>query len=280
MKHFETKWKAHDGVEIFGQGWEPDAGSPKAVICLVHGLGEHSSRYAHVAEAFTREGYALFTSDLRGHGRSAGARGHINSIEDFMKDIDSLFQQTRERYPGLPTILYGHSLGGILVLHYTLKRKPAVEGVIATSPGLHNELENQPVKVMAAKILGAVIPAVAIPSGLDPKSISRDPKVVDAYVNDPLVHDRISLGFGREMLGVNKWTLEHASEFPAPLLLLHGKADSLAFSSSSAEFADALKGRDCTISLWDGGYHELHNDLEQAEVFKTMITWMDACLKG
>src|SRR5689334_12043813 len=110
MKHFETKWNAHDGLEIFAQGWEPDQRAPKAVVCLVHGLGEHSSRYPHVAEAFTKEGYALFTADLRGHGRSGGTRGHINSIEDFMRDIDSLFEQARSRYAGLPMILYGHSL--------------------------------------------------------------------------------------------------------------------------------------------------------------------------
>jgi acylglycerol lipase len=274
MKHFETKWNSHDHVEIFGQRWEPDAQPSKAVVCLVHGLGEHSSRYVHVADAFTQQGYALFTCDLRGHGRSAGSRGHISSIEDFMKDIDSLFQQARERYPDLPMILYGHSLGGILVLHYTLKRKPTVKGVIATSAGLHNELEKQPLKVMAAKVLGALVPGATIPSGLDPRSISRDKKVVDAYVNDPLVHDRISLGFGREMLGVNKWTLEHAGQFPAPLLLLHGRADTLAFSSSSTEFAAALKGK-ATLVLWDDGYHELHNDLEQAQVFKTMTAWMD-----
>src|SRR5688500_13030270 len=91
MKHFETKWNAHDNVEIFAQAWEPDARPTKAVVCLVHGLGEHTSRYPHVAEAFCREGYALFGADLRGHGHSGGARGHISSIEDFMKDIDTLF---------------------------------------------------------------------------------------------------------------------------------------------------------------------------------------------
>ena len=278
MKHSETKWKTHDSVEIFAQAWEPDTRPTKAVVCLVHGLGEHTSRYPHVAEAFCREGYVLFAADLRGHGRSGGARGHVNSIEDFMKDIDRLFQEARARYADLPMILYGHSLGGVLVLHYSLKRKPNVKGVIATSPGLHNNLENQPIKVMAAKVLGALVPGTAIPSGLDPKSISRDEKVVQAYINDPLVHDKVSLGFGRTMLGVTKWTLEHAAEFPLPLLLLHGREDMLAFSSSSTEFAASLQGKS-TLILWDGAYHELHNEPQQAEVLKTMTTWMDARLK-
>ena len=278
MKHFETSWKAHDGLEVFAQGWEPTVLQPKGVVCLVHGLGEHTSRYAHVAEAFSREGLILFGPDLRGHGRSSGKRGHINSIEDFMTVIDQLLEQARNRYPNLPIILYGHSLGGVLVLHYTLLRKPNIKGVIATSSGLRTALEDQKVKVLLAKVLGSVAPSVTIPSGLDPKTISRDEKVIQAYINDPLVHDQMSFGFGKIMIGVTSWTLAHASEFPLPLLLMHGKEDHLTFSAGSSEFAAPLKER-CTLVLWDGAYHELHNEPEKAEVFKTMALWMDARLR-
>ena len=278
MKHFETTWKARDGLDIFAQGWEPTVLNPKAVVCLVHGLGEHSGRYAHVAEAFGKEGFILFGADLRGHGRSGGPRGHISSIEDFMRDIDVLLEQARMRYPGLPLFLYGHSLGGIQVLHYGLLRKPNVKGVIATSSGLHTAIEDQAIKVLMAKVLGALIPKVAIASGLDPKGISRDEKVVQAYQNDPLVHDKISLGFGRVMIGVTSWTLAHAGEFSLPLLLLHGKDDAIAFPSSSTEFAAPLKDR-CTLVLWDDAYHELHNEPDKNEVFKTMTLWMDARLR-
>jgi len=277
MKHYEMTWKAHDNLDIFAQAWEPTIPQPKAVACLVHGLGEHTSRYAHVAEAFGRQGIILFGADLRGHGRSGGARGHISSIEDFMKDIDVSLEQARLRYPGLPIFLYGHSLGGIQVLHYGLTRKPNIKGVIATSSGLHTALEKQYLKIMMAKILGALIPNTSLASGLDPKTISRDEKVVQAYINDPLVHDKISLGFGRIMTGVTGWVLAHASEFSLPLLLLHGKADVLAFPSSSTEVAAALKEK-CTLVLWDDAYHELHNEPEKEEVFKTMTVWMDARL--
>jgi alpha-beta hydrolase superfamily lysophospholipase len=278
MHHFETGWKARDGLDIFAEGWEPTVVLPKAVVCLVHGLGEHISRYAHVAEALGREGFILFGADLRGHGRSGGPRGHISSIEDFMQDIDILLEQARQRYPGLPVILYGHSLGGIQVLHYGLIRKPNVKGVVATSSGLHTAIEKQSMKVLMAKVLGSLMPAVAIPSGLDAKTISHDEAVVQAYINDPLVHDRISLGFGKIMLGVTAWTLAHAGEFSLPLLLMHGKADALAFPSSSTEFAAALKDK-CTLVLWDEAYHELHNEPEKNEVFKTMTLWMDARLR-
>jgi alpha-beta hydrolase superfamily lysophospholipase len=277
MKHYEMTWKAHDNLDIFAQAWEPVTAQPKAVACLVHGLGEHTSRYAHVAEAFGRQGIVLFGADLRGHGRSGGARGHISSIDDFMKDIDASLVQARQRYPDLPIILYGHSLGGIQVLYYGLTRKPDIKGVIATSSGLHTALEKQHLKIMMAKVLGALMPNTPIASGLDPTSISRDEKVVQAYINDPLVHDKITLGFGRIMTGITGWVLAHAGEFSLPLLLLHGKADVLAFPSSSTEVAAALKEK-CTLVLWDDAYHELHNEPEKEEVFKTMTQWMDARL--
>lgn len=278
MHHFETTWKSRDGLDIFAEGWEPTVILPKAVVCLVHGLGEHVSRYAHVAEALGREGFIVLGADLRGHGRSGGPRGHISSIEDFMQDIDVLFEQARTRYPDLPLYLYGHSLGGIQVLHYGLTRKPKVKGVIATSSGLHTAIEQQAMKVLMAKVLGSLLPSVAIPSGLDPKSISRDDKVVQAYINDPLVHDKISLGFGKVMIGVTAWTLAHAGEFSLPLLLMHGKADALAFPSSSIEFAAPLKEK-CVLVLWEDAYHELHNEPIKDEVFKTMMLWMDARLR-
>jgi len=270
-------WKAHDNLDIFAQAWEPVTAQPKAVACLVHGLGEHTSRYAHVAEAFGRQGIVLFGADLRGHGRSGGARGHISSIDDFMKDIDVSLVQARQRYPDLPIILYGHSLGGIQVLYYGLTRKPNIKGVIATSSGLHTALEKQHLKIMMAKVLGALMPNTPIASGLDSASISRDEKVVQAYNNDPLVHDKITLGFGRIMTGITGWVLAHAGEFSLPLLLLHGNADVLAFPSSSTEVAAALKEK-CTLVLWDDAYHELHNEPEKEEVFKTMTQWMNARL--
>lgn len=280
MQHFETQWKSVDGIDIFAQGWEPDTSEPKAVVCLVHGLGEHTSRYAHVAEAFVKGGYVLFGADMRGHGRSGGKRGHIPSLDAILVDMDMLFEQATKRYPGIPMILYGHSLGGIRVLHYSLKRRPDVKGVIATSSGLRTALENQPAKILFAKILGPVFPKVLLHNGLDVNAISRDQRVIDAYNNDPLVHDFASLGFGTIMLGAAKWALQHASEFSLPLLLLHGASDAIAFPSGSKDFAEALKLKGkCTLVLFEGAYHELHNEPEKEKVFKTTIDWMDARLK-
>jgi alpha-beta hydrolase superfamily lysophospholipase len=196
-----------------------------------------------------------------------------------MKDLDLLLEQASARYPGLPVILYGHSLGGILVLKYGLTRKPVIKGVVATSAGLRTALENQPAKILAAKVLGAILPGVTLPNGLEVNAISRDKTVIEKYKNDPLVHDRVSLGFGKIMLGAAKWTLEHSFEFALPLLMLHGKADAVAYPSGSIEFAAPLKDM-CSLVLFDGAYHELHNEPEKAVVLKTMTNWIDSLLKG
>lgn len=272
MKHFETGWKSSDGLNIFSQGWNPDSGKSAAVLCLVHGIGEHTSRYLKVVEAFTGAGFAIIGADLRGHGRSGGQRGHFPSDENLLRDIDLLIDEARRIYPGVPLVLYGHSLGGILVLFYALKRKPDLKGVIATSPGLHNVLERNHALVAMAKVFGPLFPKLSIPNGLNVNAISHDKKVIQEYINDPLVHGKVTLRFGNVMLGLTKWTRDHAAEFPLPLLLLHGKADTIAFPSGSTEFAAQVK-ENCKLIMWDGAFHELHNEPQKDEVFRTMISW-------
>ena len=277
MKTFETSWIGKDGLKFYSKGWEPD-GKPKAAVALVHGLGEHIGRYAHVGAAFAEAGYALMGFDLRGHGQSAGVRGHTPSVEAYMQDIDLLLEHVRQRYPGLPMFLYGHSLGAILALNYGLRRKPELKGIIATSPALHTELENQPVKVAMARILGTLAPTVLMNGGLQTSHLSHDPQIEKLYVSDPLVHDKISLGFGKLMYENIRWTLAHAPEFPLPLLMMHGTQDTIAYPSSSEEFAKAAGGK-ATLVLWKDLYHETHNELNKAEVIQTTIRWMDEHLQ-
>ena len=273
MKTREWDWDSKDGLKMYAQSWEPDD-APKAVISLVHGIGEHSGRYAHVGKAFSTTGFSLAGFDLRGHGKSGGPRGHIPSFDAFMDDIEGFQEQLDARFPGLPRFLYGHSLGGILVLNYGLRRKPVFKGIISTAAGLRTAIEEQKAKVAMAKALGALLPSVSIPSGLDPNSISSRQEVVDAYVNDPLVHDKMSFGFGKIMLTEIPWTFEHAHEFSLPLLIMHGTADRLSYPRGSEEFANYVK-QDCTLKMWDGLHHEIHNEPEQDEVFAFTIDWMN-----
>lgn len=273
MPHQEFTWQSYDGLRMFGQAWLPE-GQLKAVVALVHGLGEHSGRYHHVGEALNRAGYALVAYDQRGHGKSGGKRGHAPSFEALMKDIDQLLDKASELVPGKPRFLYGHSLGGIFVLDYALMRRPAIAGVISTSPGLRTALQEQKAKLMMAKVLGKLSPEGGLASGLDPKTVCRDAAVVDAYVKDPLVHDRITFGSANVFQEAIQYVYAHASEFPLPLLLMHGTNDVLAFPQGSKDVAAMVK-RDCTLQLWEGLSHETHNEPEKEQVLAFLIGWLD-----
>jgi len=166
MNTFETQWKSRDGVQFYARGWEPQASTPKGVVCLVHGHGEHVGRYDHVGEALSAAGYALLGFDQRGHGRSAGQRGHIPSYEALLDDIALLLEQAMNRYPALPLFLYGHSMGGNEVINYALRRKPALSGVIATCPWLRLAFEPPALKVALGRMMNRIFPAFAQKSGL------------------------------------------------------------------------------------------------------------------
>jgi alpha-beta hydrolase superfamily lysophospholipase len=273
-QHFEYHWNSPDGIVFYGQGWQPDdAADCRAVVCLVHGIGEHSGRYTHVGETFCRAGYALMGFDLRGHGRSTGQRGHLQAMDDCMQDITQFFQQVAQRFPGKPYFLYGHSLGGMLVLNYGLRYKPPVVGVIASAPGLRTALREQKVKVALNALLASTFSGMTVPTGLDANMISRDHEVVRAYQTDPLVHGWATLGMARESFNTIDWVLAHAGEFALPLLLLHGTADSLVYPSGSQEVAQ--KAPHAVLKLYEGLYHEVHNEPGKETVFADVIAWMD-----
>jgi acylglycerol lipase len=280
MQHIEFTQQAPDGIQFYFQGWQPDAPS-KAVVCLVHGLGEHSGRYAHVAAALNDAGYALLGFDLRGHGKSGGPRGHTPTYDTLMDDIGRLLAEAARRYSGKPQFLYGHSLGGNLVLNYALRRcsgqalrrKPGLAGVVATSPAIRTATPPPGSQITLAKIVNRIRPAMQMANGLALDGLARDPEVIRAYTNDPLVHDKISVRLALEMLQAGEWALAHAAKFPLPLLLAHGSADKLTSATASAEFARKVPGN-CTFKLWDGFYHETHNEPEKAEVLSFMIDWL------
>jgi len=276
MKTFEAKFEGNDGISFYVQGWEPDS-QPKAVVVLVHGLGEHTGRYIHVGKALTDAGYVLVGFDLRGHGKSGGARGHFPSLDVVTQDIRQFFQFVSQRYPNLPQFLYGHSLGGLLSLAYAVQNKAVLKGVLVTGSALRSALQEQKAKIAMANILGTLMPAMTIPSGLDATTISRDKAVVDKYVHDPLVHDKTSLGLGKSALTAIDICFARARDFAYPLLIMHGKADKLTYASGSEDFARLAgeKNKDVTLKIWDGLYHEIHNEPEQAEVFKVMTEWLD-----
>ncbi len=272
MRHAEFTWQNADDLTIFAQRWLPEA-DPVVVICLVHGQGEHSSRYGHVATAFTNAGYALFAFDHQGHGKSEGVRGDMASYEALLDDIAHLLSEATQQYPSLPYFLYGHSMGGNLVLNYALRRKPQLTGIIATSPWLRLTEQPSVVLVSIIRLMSKVWPSLTIPNGLDVGHISRDQAEVAAYQNDPLNHDRVSARQAIQVDDAGQWALEHAADFSLPLLIMHGSGDQITSCEASQQFTQRVPG-DCTFKQWAGLYHETHNDLEKVEVIETMVKWV------
>ncbi|MBW3595385.1 MAG: lysophospholipase [Actinobacteria bacterium] len=272
MERFEGFKTASDGARLFSRRWAPDA-DPKGTIVLVHGFAEHSGRYENVASRLCAAGYVLSSFDLRGHGRSAGRRGDCR-FEPTLRDIDELLTQEEERGRGLPLFLYGHSLGGLLVLTYGIERKPRLAGIVASGPALHTSLTEQRFKVLISRALGGVIPSVSLPAGLDAALLSRDPAVVEDYRSDPLVHKRASFGFARDALGAMDRVLAEVCNLPVPLLVIHGGADRVNYVTGSEVVARELGDR-CTLRVYDEILHQPHTDPDTETVLDEVIAWLD-----
>jgi alpha-beta hydrolase superfamily lysophospholipase len=276
VRTYETSWKDPQAFKFLLRCWEPDERA-KAVVVLVHGLGEHSGRYSPVAEHLTRAGYAMLGFDLRGHGLSDGPRGHTPSYMALLDDISGVLGQIQGRYPGFPVFLYGHSLGGGLALNFVIQRMPKLQGVIVTSPWLRLASELPPFQAALARIINQFAPGFRQKWGLDTKALSHDVTVADKYEHDPLVHNDVSVRMYVSCSAAGRWALEHSARFPLPLLLMHGTADRVTSYEASREFV-MHAGKNVTWRAWEGGYHELHNEPGRSTVLRVVIRWMNARL--
>jgi acylglycerol lipase len=267
----DFSWKTNDGINLFAQLCAP--ATPKAVVAIVHGLGEHSGRYHFVSESLNEAGFAVIKFDLRGHGKSGGPRGHAPSYDALMDDIQHLLQQASSRYPDLPLFLYGHSLGGNLVFYYALFRKPMINGLIVTSPGLAPADPLTKFKMGAGKILSSIAPTTLMDNGLNREMLSRDPQIIEKYNSDPLVSGKVSARLGMDIIINGPLIISLANELEIPTLLMQGTADRIVNPEMAGEFSKKA-GNLVTLKLWDGFYHELHNEPEKADVLDFMKDWI------
>lgn len=250
----------------------------RAIIIMIHGIGEHIKRYSRWAELFYHERIGFAGVDLPGHGRSDGKKGHIKSFAQLSEMTDILIDECRKTFPLVPLYLYGHSLGGGFVLNYLVVKKTKLKGAIVTSPWLKLSFEPSKTKVRLAAIMKNLLPGLVQPSGLIVDHISHDVEVVNKYKNDPLVHDRISVSlFNAAMKGAAS-TLKNAGELKIPLLLMHGSDDRICSPEGSKEFA--AKTNMAELKIWEGGFHELHNEPFSNDVFKYIINWINNIQSG
>ena len=267
----DFKWKSLDNLEMNGNSWLTDL-QPKAVVFLVHGLGEHSGRYDRLAAFLNSAGYDLLSFDLRGHGQSQGKRGHTPSYTSLMDDIDHFILQSNCRTN--VKFIYGHSLGGNLVLNYILRKKPKLDGVIATGPLLRTTHRVNGFMLAIGQIMNHIWPTLTMPNNINPKSLSHNNDEVNTYSKDILVHNRVSVRLGIDMLKAGEWALDHADEFPLPLLLMHGKADQVTSPLASQQFAEKMQ-KQCTLKLWPDFFHEIHNEIDSHLVLAFILNWLN-----
>lgn len=244
----------------------------KAVIVLVHGLGEHIQRYNQWSDRFKAEGFAFVGVDLPGHGRSGGRRGYIKSYQLLSEMIDILLKTVQNTFPGLPVYLYGHSMGGGIVLDYLIRKNPKIQGAIVTSPWIRLSFQPARIKLLMASVLKHIMPGLVQSSGLEVSDLSHNGTISDAYEKDPLVHGRISVSLFVSTMNAGEHSLKHASELKVPTLLLHGSDDRICSPQASREFAS--KSTMVDLKIWDGGYHELHNEPFKDEVFRFIMSWL------
>jgi alpha-beta hydrolase superfamily lysophospholipase len=263
---------AKDGLSLFSRIWAtPDS---KAVIALIHGFGEHSGRYAHVADFFNKNGYSVFALDNRGHGQSGGKRGHAPTYDSYMNDIEVFLSYVATQSAGKPVFLYGHSMGGNLVLNYVIRRQPTLKGVIATGPWVLLAFEPKPILVTIGKLMRSIFPSFSQDSGLNQDHISKDTAVVEAYKNDPLVHGKITASASLSLLEAGEFLNNYAGEMPISTLIMHGDEDLLTSQPASEAFAKRVSGP-VTYKKWKGMYHEIHNEPQQLEVFNYTLGWLE-----
>jgi len=276
MTHQASFIKTLDGVKLFSQVWMPQS-EPSCVICLVHGIGEHSSRYDAWAKRFADENVAVVAFDQRGHGESGGVRGQIPSYNTLLDDIDLILHDCEKSFPEVPVVLYGHSLGGGEVLNHLLFKENKYKAVIATSPWLISQQSPPKFLMPLIHLLEIGFPNLCLKTKLNADLLSRDNKVVDDYKNDKLVHAWVSvrLFYQAYIAGYN--ALAHASLINKPLLLLHGSADQITSAEVSQQFVENA-GKLCQFHVFQNAFHELHNDSCKDEVFDIILNWIQTKL--
>lgn len=272
MKHNEYTWKSKLGTSVFGQSWLVD--NPKAVVGIIHGMGEHSGRYTYLVEALNAANISVVSYDQMGHGKTQGKRGHVANYGMLLGCVGELTSKMVELVPAKPTFLLGHSMGGNVLLNYVLRRNPRINGAIVSAPWLKLAFEPPAIQVKLGRLVSGFLPGLVQSTKLDVNAISKDPKEVQRYVNDPLVHDKISTAFFIGVHEAGEWALEHAAELKTPLLLYHGTADKLTSHNASKQFCENAGGGDVTFKSLEGFYHESHNEPEREDLFKMIIEWI------
>jgi alpha-beta hydrolase superfamily lysophospholipase len=274
--HVEGTFEGYDGRSLYYQRWQPD-GAPKAVLMVLHGFGEHSGRYGNVVDWFVPRGYAVHAFDQRGHGRSSGKRGYVESWAEYRDDLKAFLDLSHNGSPDVPLFLVGHSQGGLIVLDYVLHDPSRLAGVVSSAPIL-GQPGISPILVPIAKLLSRVWPSFTMEVRLDVTALARDVAVQQAYADDPLVHGKGTARLGTELTATMSWVRAHAAEVALPCLVVLGGADRLCPPDATRSFFKEMTIADRELIEYEGHYHEVFNDLGKETVLADVERWLESHL--
>ncbi len=275
MDHQTGQLTSADGVNLFVQTW---AGNdrPQGILLLVHGLGEHSSRYQNYVDYFAPRGFTLYAFDARGHGRSGGPRVHIDRFQQYVDDIALVVSHIRSTHDGLKPFVLGHSLGSLMALSYGLKHPDDVAGIITSGTALRDALELPGWKRGLAGALSRVLPALQMKNGVPPRYLTHDPAIVDAYEHDPLVQITGTPRLLTEVEAMRVYLLQNAPKWRVSLLMVHGGDDHICLLEGARAFQAAVPDGLAELRVYDGLYHEIHNEFDKERVFADVERWLSA----
>ena len=277
MDHHEGTFKGVREADIYYQFWLPD-GKPKAYLVIVHGLAEHSGRYMNLVNHFVPLGYAVYGLDHLGHGKSSGERVLVKEFSDYTVTLKKYLDLVDIWQPEIPVFLVGHSLGGLIVPIYLLDHQDELSGAIVSGPGVKIPEYVNSVTIMMGRILSGILPRFGL-MALEAESVSKDPAVVEAYVNDPLVYrGKTTARLGAEMLKAINRLKKQGNKINLPILILQGKEDSMVDHDCSSYLYYLVGSKDKVLKQYDGLYHEVFNEPEREMVFQDVQAWLEAHL--
>ena len=263
------------GLSLYGRHWAAD--NPRAVMSLAHGFGEHSGRYEPMAKHLNQAGISVLAVDLRGHGKTEGPRGVCKNYLDLSADVSALLEKSRSLYPDLPHYLFGHSMGGGLVLHHGLTQgSHNLAGYLASAPLILPADPVPPPLRILAKILRHILPKGTLPNPIAGDKISTLPSEQADYEADRLNHPRLGFGLAAGMLQAGEDILAQAESWNKPLRLWHARGDRLTNFSASEDFA--AQAQNCEFTAFEDVEHEMHNDTSREAVYGLMLDFMSETL--
>ena len=273
----EESIESAGGLRIFTRSWRPE-GPPRGVIILVHGFNSHSGYYLWAAEQLLASGLAVYALDLRGRGKSDGERYYIDKFSEYQSDVDALVRLARTRDAGLPMFMLGHSAGGVIACSYVLDHQADFAGLVCESFAYQVPAPDFALSVL--KGLSHLAPHAHVLK-LKKEDFSRDPKVVQALLDDPMLANEVQpTKTVAEMVRADERLKRDFKLFTLPLLIIHGTRDTVTRPEGSSEFHANAGSKDKTLKLYEGYFHDPLNDIGKEAVMDDIRAWLVARLPG